>query len=589
MDIGAEIMTKKKTRLAAMLICLVCLFATLFNIPGLTTQVSAASTVTSFGLAEHGIMAYNDGWIYNYGSKGESNSSGVRMSDCSGLICAYFMDNGITSGLGGVNTLLRNEVASGDIYSLPRVHGLLITIPDNDHVGIYVGNEEVVDNSDYGVNMLWGKIFGADGTARRRWNMWHILDNGILYGWSGFYAFSGKMYHYTNGQYDVSTTVEYNGTTYAIGADGIVRDSDGNAITVDTSMENSGYVSASKVAEAVGGNGPNGTPAEVTGSGVRMRQEANTSSSIVATLSKGAKIYVTGTVNGEAITSAGSTSTRWYKCQTSSGLSGYMNSLFINLSGNVVSLDAPVLSFNNSELSITSTSENAAIYYTTDCSNPSESNGMIYTGSIPAYTSCTYKAVAVEGDTVSGVSVLTVLKNGASFSDIQTNQWYFDTVEQAVELGILKGKGNQKMSPSANTTRAEFLQILANAFNIDLSIYTIPSFSDVKAGTWYAPVIAWAENNSYVSGNSGGKFGPNEAITREEMCVILAKVAGIDAIRDYTAFSDEYLIDAAAINAVYACREIGLITGVGNNRFNPKGNTTRAQAATVAIKYLELF
>lgn len=583
-------MTKKKTRLAAMLVCLISLFAALFNIPGLTTQVSAAGTVTSFGLAEHGIMAFNDGWVYSYGGKGETNSSGVRQSDCAGLICAYFTDNNVQIQLGGVTTLLKNEAASGDIYSLPRVHGLLITIPNNDHIGIYIGNGEAVDNSDYGINMLWGNVFNSDGSARRGWYKWHIMDGGIVYGWNGFYAFNGNMYHYTNGQYDINTTVEYNGTTYTIGADGIVRDSDDAAIAVDTSMENSGYVSASAIAEAVGGgNVPEGMPAEVTGSGVRMRKDASTSSSIVATLSQGTKVYVTETVNGESVTSGGSTSTKWYKCTTSSGLTGYMSAVFVNLSGNAVSLDAPVISPNGDELYIAGTSENAAIYYTTDCSNPSESNGTIYTGPLPAYTSTTYKAVAVEGNSVSDVSVLTILSNGSAFIDIQTNQWYFNTIEQAVDLGILSGKGNQKMSPSSNTTRAEFLQILANALNVDLSAYTAPSFSDVPASAWYAPVVAWAENNAYVSGDKDGKFKPTEPITREEMCVILANVAELEAIANYEAFADESSIAPSAIDAVYACREIGLISGVGNNQFNPKGNTTRAQAATVALKYLGLF
>lgn len=583
-------MTKKKTRLAAMLVCLISLFTALFNIPGLTTQVSAAGTVTSFGLAEHGIMAFNDGWVYSYGGKGETNSNGVRQSDCAGLICAYFTDNSVQIQLGGVTTLLRNEAASGDIYSLPRVHGLLITIPNNDHIGIYIGNGEAVDNSDYGVNMLWGNVFNSDGSARRGWYKWHIMDGGIVYGWNGFYAFNGNMYHYTNGQYDINTTVEYNGTTYTIGADGIVRDSDDAAIAVDTSMENSGYVSASTVAEAVGGgNVPEGTAAEVTGSGVRMRKDASTSSSIVATLSQGTKVYVTETVNGESVTSGGSTSTRWYKCTTLSGLTGYMSAVFVNLSGDVVSLDAPVISLNGTELYIAGTSENAAIYYTTDCSTPSESNGTIYTGALSAYTSTTYKAVAVEGNSVSDVSVLTILRNGSAFTDIQTNQWYFNTVEQAVDLGILSGKGNQKMAPSANTTRAEFLQILANALNVDLSVYTSPSFSDVPASAWYAPVIAWAESNAYVSGDKDNKFKPTEPITREEMCVILANVAGLEAIANYEAFADESSIASSAVDAVYACREAGLISGVGNNQFNPKGNTTRAQAATVALKYLDLF
>lgn len=604
-----EKMVRIRTRITVLLICILSLFTIFLNVPGLSTEVSAANTVTSFGLAQHAIKAYNDGWIYNYGSKGEKNSSGVRMSDCSGLICAFFTDNGITRGLGGVNTLLKNKVASGDIYSLPRVHGLLITIPNNDHVGVYIGNGDVVDNSSTGVNMLWGKIFDSSGNARRRWNMWHILDNGIKYAWSGFYAFNGKMYHYTEGQYDINKSVTYNGTTYKIGSDGIVCNSSGSPIAVNNSMTNSGYVSASKIAGVKGSGSnatvPDGTPATVIGSGVNLRKESNTSSSVVTTLYKGTTVYVTNSsVAGQSITSEGKTSSTWYKCNTSSGLTGYMSSLFVTINGETPStppvgnevveepptvntIEKPTLTYSGGKLTMKASKESAAIYYTTDCSAPSEKNGSIYGSAISVSGNKTYKAIAVDGSSTSAVANITIMKNGMAFSDIQINQWYFATLEAAIDSGLMSGKGSNIMAPNQNMTRAEFIKILAEASGANYSSYKAPSFTDVPVTAWYAKVLAWAQDKEYIKPYADGTFKPNAAITREEMCVILAKFAGLNNTLITEKFSDESLMSADAINAIYACRDSGIISGVGANQFNPKGSTTRAQAAKVAITFME--
>ena len=147
----------------------------LASIAGLGQSARAAGTPTSIGLAEHGLMAYRDNWQYVYGGKGgDTDGDGLRESDCAGLIYAYFKDIGAEAGCyGGASSQVKyNCVFSGDVdelYGIPRIHGLVITMPDyNDpstgiysHIGIYVGNNMATDNSDFNTNMVYDQVVGS--------------------------------------------------------------------------------------------------------------------------------------------------------------------------------------------------------------------------------------------------------------------------------------------------------------------------------------------------------------------------------------------------------------------------------------------
>ena len=159
---------KKLSRTAAafLLAALILICSTV--LPNTGTTVSAASAeLTSIGLAEHALKAYRDGWQYSYGAYGNFNSNGVRASDCSGLIYSYFCWVDDNSNIQPnwnyprtVTAQANDAVESGPIDTIPRTHGLIVTIANYDHVGVYVGNGMVVDNSTWGVNMRYESIPG---------------------------------------------------------------------------------------------------------------------------------------------------------------------------------------------------------------------------------------------------------------------------------------------------------------------------------------------------------------------------------------------------------------------------------------------
>lgn len=599
-------MISKSKKIISLLLTVVCMLTLALPLAPASMPfsgaASAAPKLTSTGLAEHGIKAYNDGWLYNYGSKGEVGSAGKRMSDCSGLIYAYFTDNG-TTGPRTVTQQANASVQSGSVSNgIPRIHGLIITIANYNHVGIYLGNGQVVDNSQPGTNMLMGGVYDSNGNARRGWLKWHMMSSNIQYPVSGFYPFNGKMYHYTDRQYDINTTVSNGGTTYQIGNDGVVCDLTGKPIAVNTSMPNMGYASA-KAIDFEGSEKPEGDEATVTGSGVNLRSAANTSSSKLGTLSSGTKVYVTETVTGEKITGNGVSSDKWYKLNTRTGLTGYMCSLYVKLDDSnsnetetpsptppptVGNVSTPVISYVGGKVEISSSTADANVYYTTDCKAPTTSS-IVYTDPIRVNQSRTYKAIAEKDGVISNTASITVLTNGSFFKDIETNKWYFNAVERSILSNIFNGDNNNNFRPSDYIKRADFVVALANLAKADLSSYDgSTSFSDISKGAYYAKAIAWAEDNNIIGGFDDGTFKPSNNITREQMCLILSTFGNLDKVEHSSTFKDHDTISNWAKDAVYACKHLGIIDGVGDNKFAPKSFTTRAQAATVMVNYNDI-
>lgn len=567
-----------------------------------TLTAAAAGTPTSLGLADHGIKAHRDGWLYVYGGKGQVISGNVRGTDCAGLIYSYFSDMGAIAGCcGGASSQVEsNCVFSNDISEgIPRIHGLALTMPDYydpysglyGHIGIYIGNNEATDNSDTDYNMRREPVVGSG----RNWTAWHVFDNGMRYPTNGWYALDGKMVHYTGYEYDVNTTVD----GYTIGADGFARKEDGSYATVDTSILSSDYCSAGQVAAYLGGKysgkdstydlifgGASDEPehefnGKITANGVRLRAEANTSSGIVTVLSKGNGVDISEEVTGESVTNKGSTSDKWYHVTAYNGQTGYVSALFVERI--VVSApQAPVITAANGYVTITSDS-GADIYYTVDGTTPTTASTP-YTNSV-YMTACTYRAIAVKNGMASAVTSATVMSNSSIFTDLSTDAWYFQPVDKAISAGIFKGNGNGIFTPNKPITREQFVTAIANLDGVDLSAYADTSgFSDVTNMTYdTSRAVSWAYKLGIIDGFPDGTFHPTEPVSREQMCVILTRYANITRSENSVPFADDSAISAWAKDAVYACRDNGLVNGIGANLFDPKGTATRAQACVITV------
>lgn len=178
------------------------------------------------------------------------------------------------------------------------------------------------------------------------------------------------------------------------------------------------------------------------------------------------------------------------------------------------------------------------------------------------------------------------------FTDVNTTDWYYDAVQYAYEKGMMSGTSTTMFAPNATTTRGMIVTILHRLEGTPAATGT--AFTDVPTGQWYSDAVSWASANGIVDGYGGGMFGPSDPITREQLAAILNRYSqhkGYDAgtTGSIAGFSDASQVSSYAVDSMAWAVGNGLISGTGNNTLAPKGNATRAQVATILMRFCENF
>lgn len=176
------------------------------------------------------------------------------------------------------------------------------------------------------------------------------------------------------------------------------------------------------------------------------------------------------------------------------------------------------------------------------------------------------------------------------FTDVSSNEWYYDAVKYVYDNGMMNGIDSTTFSPNNTTTRGMIVTILHRLEGEPSA--AAAGFTDVASGQWYTDAIAWAAANDIVNGYSETEFGPNDTITREQMAAILYRYASfkgydVTATASLSDYTDAALISGYATAAMQWANAEGLITGVTNTTLNPQGNATRAEVATILMRFCE--
>lgn len=178
------------------------------------------------------------------------------------------------------------------------------------------------------------------------------------------------------------------------------------------------------------------------------------------------------------------------------------------------------------------------------------------------------------------------VKQTEIFNDLEQAVWAKDSIIKLYNKNIISGKSENEFCPNDFITREEFATIAVKAFDIyDTS--AVSDFIDVAEDAWYAKYVASAKNNEIIAGNPDGSFGVGALITREDMATILFRLAKFKNMKfseTKSEFDDYEEISTYAQEAVSSLCGAGIINGVGDNKFAPKENATRAQA----VKMIEL-
>ena len=187
-----------------------------------------------------------------------------------------------------------------------------------------------------------------------------------------------------------------------------------------------------------------------------------------------------------------------------------------------------------------------------------------------------------------------------SFDDIKAH-WAKDNIVFLGSREIIKGKTKKVFDPNSNITRAEFVQILANMSNADLSKYSVSSFGDVKAEAWYAKAVLWAEKTGVVYGTERADgsivFRPNDNISRQDMAVIISRYMKnieekeLKVTAKEIKFTDQDKFENYANTAVTELQKAGIINGLKNRdgsiNFYSANNATRAESATMIVNIIQ--
>lgn len=181
------------------------------------------------------------------------------------------------------------------------------------------------------------------------------------------------------------------------------------------------------------------------------------------------------------------------------------------------------------------------------------------------------------------------------FPDVDANSWYGAYVDDLYHKNIVNGNEQGLFMPNSNTTRAEFVKMLAVASGDELEGYAQGSqFSDVAAGQWYTPFVAWATEKGLINGYEDGTFRPLNLVSRAEMMVMQKRYAvnitntTLPVIVSEMIFSDSSTIAPWAKDAVRELQMADIINGKGGNMLEPAAYSTRAEAAKMISCFLAL-
>lgn len=171
------------------------------------------------------------------------------------------------------------------------------------------------------------------------------------------------------------------------------------------------------------------------------------------------------------------------------------------------------------------------------------------------------------------------------------DHWGKSYIMAMIHRGLFTNVIGDKFNPDSPMTRGMFVTILGRLFDVDLTYYIPPAFSDVAKTDYYCLYVSWASYNNLVLGTGDNKFEPNKSITREEMAVIIERCISLYnlslpiSITADSTFSDIDSVSSWAVSAISLMKNTGLLKGDTDNNINPQTTITNAEAVTILYRF----
>ena len=174
------------------------------------------------------------------------------------------------------------------------------------------------------------------------------------------------------------------------------------------------------------------------------------------------------------------------------------------------------------------------------------------------------------------------------FEDVNSGDWFHDSVKYIYEQKLMVGTGQSHFSPRLDTSRAMIATILWRLEGSPAPTQEC-TYTDCHPNAYYARAVAWGTEQGILNGYGGNLFGPDDPITREQLAAMLYRYAGNPA-PDGTleSFSDAEASSQYALDALCWAVKNGIMNGKGGGILDPKGCAIRAATAAMLHRYLTL-
>lgn len=189
-------------------------------------------------------------------------------------------------------------------------------------------------------------------------------------------------------------------------------------------------------------------------------------------------------------------------------------------------------------------------------------------------------------------ATLRVVDYSSNFTDVAEGDWYSQAVDFVTSRGLFSGVGEDTFAPQDGLNRGMLVTVLYSLEEPGTQV-TEQLFADVAADAWYAQPAAWAVEQGIVSGYGNGLFGPEDAVTREQLALMLyqyAKSLGLETKgkTNLAQFQDSQAVSPWAQEAIAWAVDAGILSGRADGTLDPSGSATRAEAAVMIQQFVEL-
>ena len=179
------------------------------------------------------------------------------------------------------------------------------------------------------------------------------------------------------------------------------------------------------------------------------------------------------------------------------------------------------------------------------------------------------------------------------FTDVTEEDWFYEAVKFANENKLFNGVSSTEFAPDESMTRAMLVTVLYRLEGEPATNRSIP-FADVDMSMYYANAVIWAKQNNIVNGVDETNFAPDLEVTREQLVTILYRYAmykgkdvSVSENTNISSYDDVNEVSDYATSAFEWAVENGIITGRTEKTLAPKGTATRAEVATMLMRFVK--